>query len=135
MPIEWNENLKTGILIIDQQHQSLFELINKLNEFKATKKGFYEILLELQTYASTHFSTEEEYMRYMKYPDFNHHKKCHENFVQDFKRLMKKVSTVENIIDLGPELIEFIESWIKQHYTDEDVKMAAYINKSRLNTH
>lgn len=132
MTIEWNDNLKTGILIIDQQHQSLFEIINKLNRFKESKKGFYELLLELQNYASTHFKTEEEYMHYMNYPDLNHHKECHEKFVQDFRTLLKKISTVDNITELGPEFINFVENWIKQHYTEEDVKMASFINTNRL---
>lgn len=135
MVITWNDNLRTGISVIDEQHQLLFELIKDLDKFKNTKDSFYEVLIELQNYVSVHFSTEEEYMRYLVYPDYNHHKACHDKFVEDYKKILKRITTVDNITELGPELIAFVENWIKAHYTNEDVKMAGYINQRHFDSH
>lgn len=133
MTIIWSDNLKTGISIIDEQHQLLFDTINKLKEFKNTKENFYEILFDLQNYVSVHFHTEETYMKHFCYPNYNNHKACHDKFVEDCKNILNKNATVGSIKDLGEELIIFVEHWIKEHYTNEDVKMANYIRKNQLN--
>ncbi len=122
------ENLITGIDIIDEQHQALFKLINNLDEISKSKQNFHSALLELQIYVSNHFKTEEEYMRYMSYPDFSNHKDCHDKFIKDYKTLLKKLSSAENQLDLAMEFTEFVETWIQEHYTNVDVKMAEFIN-------
>ena len=122
------ENLLTGIDIIDEQHQALFKLINNLDGIRDSKESFHRALLELQIYVSNHFKTEEEYMRYMSYPDFPAHKDCHDKFIEDYKLLLKKISFAINSLELASEFIEFVETWIKEHYTNVDVKMAEYIN-------
>lgn len=132
MSISWNKNLETGISVIDEQHKTLFESIGKLDSCKDSKSEFYELLINLQSYISVHFSTEEDYMRYSDYPDFVSHKSCHDKFVEDYKNIIKKVSKVDSILDLSQELIIFVETWIKEHYNNEDVKMASFLNKSNL---
>lgn len=121
------ENLITGIDIIDEQHQALFKLINNLEEIKESKESFHRALSELQIYVSNHFKTEEEYMRYMSYPDFSNHKDCHDKFIKDYKLMLKKLSSAENHLNLASEFIAFVEMWIQEHYTSVDVKMAEYI--------
>lgn len=133
MTIIWNENLRTRIPTIDEQHQLLFELINKLNKFKTTKKDFYEVLFDLQAYVSVHFQTEEKYMECLSYPGLANHKACHDKFIDDCEAKIKESHTTENFMNLAEELVIFVEEWIQEHYTNEDVKMAKYINKHNLN--
>lgn len=133
MGISWNDNLKTGIYIIDEQHQKLFDLINNLDKFKGSKKDFTEVLLELQTYVATHFSTEEEYMRYLDYPDYEKHKACHDEFSNKYYSTLKKIFNEKNAINFGQEFVILLEDWITTHYTDEDVKMAAFIKNNLPN--
>lgn len=85
MTIIFNDDLRTGISIIDDQHQQLFEFINKLDRFKDDKSSFMKTLIELQTYVKLHFKTEEDYMRYAHYPDYKEHKDCHDKFIKDYK--------------------------------------------------
>lgn len=132
MPITWNDDLKTGIADIDYQHQLFFETINKLGEVDKVKDRFYEILIELQTYVSVHFRTEEEYMRFTHYPGYQVHEECHAKFVAQYKIILKKISQAADIMDLGPELVVFLGDWINAHYQNEDVKLASHINKYRL---
>lgn len=130
LTIVWNSDLKTGITVIDEQHQELFELVNKLDRFKNTKESFLEALIDLQTYVFNHFSTEEDYMKTTNYPEFDLHKASHDKFVADYKAILKKITVVENLVDLGPELIAFVENWLEIHYTSDDVKLADYLKKS-----
>ena len=39
----WKEEFNIGVASIDQEHQELFESINKLFSFTAQKKGGWEI--------------------------------------------------------------------------------------------
>lgn len=129
MTIVWNDDLKTGINAIDYQHKLLFETINKLSDVEKKKGIFYEVLVELQVYVSEHFSTEEKFMSSSGYHDYMHHKKCHDDFIVKYKEFFEKIISIDNMIKLVPELITFIESWLNDHYTNEDVKMASYLNK------
>jgi len=130
--IIWDDNLKTGISIIDDQHQSLFAAINKLNSFNSDKALFLEALVELQIYVFYHFKTEEDYMVYVNYPEFQSHKKAHDDFVKNYRSVVKKFNNKDGIEDLSTDLINLFETWVKKHYSDEDVKMAEFLNKSKF---
>lgn len=128
MAIVWNDNLKTGISSIDEQHQSLFETANRLEKSKDDESIFYRVLSDLQEYIFLHFKTEEEYMRYTGYLEYEEHKECHEKFANDLNKILRKNSQHSSIMESRQELIAFVEDWITNHYTNEDVKMAAYLN-------
>lgn len=131
MTILWNDNLRTGIAIIDEQHQELFETINSLEKCKISEAYFYSILSALNRYISVHFKTEEDYMHHTAYPNYNRHKECHEQFTVDYKNLLKQNSSKQGIMDSRLELIAFIENWLKNHYETEDLEMADYLKKQR----
>lgn len=133
MAIVWNDNLKTGISTIDEQHQLLFKTINELEELKYTQDGFYKVLLNLQDYVSVHFCTEEKYMRCLCYPEYENHKTCHEKFVADCQEILKKDKPFDKFSNIEQELINFVENWIIAHYTNEDVKMAEFVKSNHLN--
>lgn len=132
MTIEWSDELKTGISAIDEQHQQLFETINRLNDLKKDKESFLRILIELHTYVSEHFKTEEEYMLYVDYPDYKAHKLAHDEFAENYKKTLLNFKGENGILELAPALIELVENWLLTHYKNEDVKMAAFLNKSRV---
>lgn len=130
MTIIFGDDLKTGISVIDEQHQELFKIVNELDRFVNSKESFLEALIDLQTYVSFHFDTEEDYMKITNYPGYISHKTCHDDFVVDYKAILKKITDVENLVTLGPELIAFVENWVKEHYTSEDVKLANHLKLS-----
>lgn len=134
MTIEWNDNLKTGISTIDEQHYELFETINKLEKCKTSESIFYKVLSDLNRYISVHFVTEEDYMKHTGYPKYKQHKECHEKFSADLKKLLKVNSSKSSIMDSRIELIDFVENWLKNHYENEDVEMAAFLNNKSYNS-
>ena len=88
--------MKTGIKLIDEQHQLLISLVNDFE--KAISKDIDEIyigdiLQELINYISYHFKAEEELMARNNYPDFATHKQKHDELVKkviDFNEKFKK---------------------------------------------
>lgn len=130
MPIEWNENLKTGIPVIDEQHQELIVMLNRLGRFRCGEESFYEALKELKDYVDNHFKIEEDYMDNIKYPEYTQHKSCHDKFVEELKTIFEKTDNATNIDELGQELFDYTENWIINHYSEEDVKLTDYIKKN-----
>lgn len=133
MTIQWNKELETGISIIDEQHEKLFELINNIDKFKGEKESFTEALLALQTYVATHFNTEEEYMRCMDYPDYKKHKACHDEFSNKYYSTLKKIFNVKDATNSGEEFVVLLEDWIENHYKSEDVALAKFIKENTYN--
>lgn len=129
MAITWNDDLKTGIDIIDYQHQLLFETINKLSAAKKNKTIFLQVLVELQIYISEHFQTEEIFMKSSGYDDYVSHKKGHKKFSTNYKENFKQMLDNIDFIKIAPDLIIFVEEWLSEHYTNEDVKMAKYLHE------
>jgi hemerythrin len=129
MPIEWNDDLKTGIPIIDEQHQELIVMLNRLGRLKCGKDCFLDALTELQEYVNTHFKTEEDYMVLINYHEYNEHKSCHDKFSEEINTIHKNIDKVQNIDALGIELHDLAADWIINHYSDEDVKLADYIKQ------
>lgn len=127
MPIEWDDNLKTGISLIDDQHQELLVMLNRLERFRYGRESFFEAFEELQAYVDIHFKTEEDYMIQIEYYGYEEHKSCHDKFVEDLRIIRNRMEDVENISDLGDELFRFVGDWITNHYSNEDVKLVRYI--------
>lgn len=129
MHIEWNDNLKSGILAIDEQHQELLVMLNRLGRFRCGRDCFCDALRELQDYVNTHFVTEEEYMIQTKYPKYEEHRACHNKLIEDLKVFNTKLNQTKDFDSLGQELYDFVADWIINHYSNEDVELVKYIKQ------
>lgn len=132
MPIEWDDNLKTGVFAIDEQHQELLVMLNRFDRFRQGKKSFCEAFEELKKYMQVHFKTEEDFMKNANYSEMEEHKKCHDKFVEEIYKIEEKINQTENINCIGDELSKFATDWVIKHYSNEDVKLANYIKKSQI---
>lgn len=127
MPIEWDDNLKSGISAIDEQHQELLVMLNRLGRFRCGRDSFFEALQDLQDYANTHFKTEEDYMIQTKYPKYEEHKSCHYNLIENLNTFQAKLNQTNDCDSLGQELYDFIADWIINHYSNEDIELIKYL--------
>ena len=130
MVIAWNDDLITGISTIDEQHLELFNMANSLEKLKGSKEEFYEILMKLQNYILVHLKTEEEYMNFISYPDYENHKIAHKEFVNNYKSIVKRVSEAGGIMNLGPEIVQLIQTWLDEHYNNDDIRLAKFIKEN-----
>lgn len=129
MPIEWNEDLTTGIAAIDKQHKELFFRINSLMEAVGGGKGKEEAIRMIgfmPRYMDEHFRAEEEVMARFAYPDFEEHRAEH-------KRLKGKCAEFRGSLDIQfstahvIDLIQRVLSYLHEHVRTHDRKMAAYL--------
>ena len=76
----WQDDLNTGIEVIDQQHRRIVEMLNHLynaqRSMERTVVG--EVIDELVDYTLSHFAFEEELMEEAGYAFCAAHKRVHE---------------------------------------------------------
>lgn len=119
----WNENYSVGVKEIDQQHQQMIGIINRLYEMVENKNFndavVSDILTELVEYADYHFSTEEKYFREFDYPKTESHVEMHNDYrarAGEMKEDYEAGKKNEVLLDLG----NFLNGWWTWHINNTD---------------
>jgi hemerythrin-like metal-binding protein len=127
-PYQWNDSYSVNIRIIDQQHQTLFSLINELHDAMLAKKAnvvIEKVLAGLVTYTKTHFRDEEAMLAKAKYPELVQHKAIHDGFVAKAADLQQKHKAGSLVLSI--ETLSFLGSWIRDHILVMDKKYSVYL--------
>lgn len=127
----WNENFETGITIVDEQHQKLVELLNKLAShlaYGAATPLLESVLGELADYAVYHFQTEEAvWAQYLPADGMTkEHLKVHASFVDEVVKLKVELDQLESeqVID---DIVSFLTHWLAFHILESDKHMAKIV--------
>lgn len=124
----WNDSFATGIELIDQQHKSLINLLNKLVShlaYLSDAPTLQVILEELRAYAAMHFSAEQDvwHAAFPGDPLEVEHKRAHEKFVEKVAYLTSgsEKKSLEQIIE---ETVRYLTHWLVMHILVEDKNLA-----------
>lgn len=127
----WDDHFATGIDIIDEQHQLLVQLVNKLALHMANDSAeftVHQVLDELTDYTVYHFKTEEAlWLEYLPNESMTtEHQRIHQDFVDEIIKARKDQSKLSNmkIID---EILSFLTHWLAFHILDTDRHMAKIV--------
>lgn len=130
----WNDDLVTGIDIVDREHRGLVDLINRAAPMLATARGeearagIGPLLDSLVDYAASHFRSEEELMARlaMDAGARAHHEASHAGFTEQVGAM---IADYRNGRDIGGDhLLSFLASWLVLHILGEDQAMARQIH-------
>ena len=127
-PCEFSDEYKTGIAIIDGEHQTLFEITGRVYDILkagATEEDschIIEILRELRQYTAEHFSDEEEYMRSIDYDGLDAQIRAHKTFISELDGVDED-EIRENPQEYVKSLIEFLLGWLIDHILKVDMKI------------
>jgi hemerythrin len=111
--IEWSDTLSIGVKEIDDQHRTLVDMLNKLNEAihggwgKEARREVIDTLIE---YTRVHFATEESLMSISNYPNSKGHKKQHAEQAARY-RCCEAQQTYIEISRLRDKVIRQISFW------------------------
>ena len=125
--IEWNNELEMGIHEIDQQHHMLVNILNEFHEAIHQHKGTdvaEGILERLADYTRIHFAVEESMMRLLDYPDYDEHKRHHDELIETLKDLTVKFASGKKSVNF--ELIHFLKLWLTKHIQESDMAYTGY---------
>lgn len=120
----WTDEYCIGIESIDDQHRTLFYLVDHLEKVIQKRQAVLEIckaLKQLESYVFTHFAEEEKFMLDNKYENYKLHKEKHLFFEQKIENFWENVR--ENSLLTGTKIINFLNGWLVEHIVYEDMKL------------
>ena len=121
------DELLTGIQEIDEQHETLFDTLETLENVVEAGDGWsaaYFALSELVQFTRTHFAVEEALMRLHNYPDIEKHITEHRMFTAHLSLLEQQAIRQ----DMSSQIIEFVRQWLVGHIGHSD---QAYVSQLR----
>lgn len=126
---EWDDSIALGIPIIDEQHKALFGWINTLDE--AVKSGdaseaVGEVIWNLITYVTEHFSEEERLMLSCNYPGLAAHREEHDRFVSRLRETQVEFISGQEI---SKNVLDFMVDWLVCHIKGTDQGYSRFIHK------
>lgn len=130
MAYAWTSDLETGNAAIDTQHKELIVAVNNLLDACSKGKGRDSLKQTadfLYNYTAKHFADEEKLQLASKYPDYESHKKDHEDFKKEVQKIVTQLNAEGPTILLVGKVNSTIASWLIKHIKQQDVKVAAHI--------
>lgn len=129
--VEWQTTYSVDNERLDQQHQRIVAMINRLGEAMETggeRPALMKILSDLAGYTKTHFSEEERLMEEHGYPGLAAHRECHADLntrLADFYRNFYLNSRPQTA-----EVMAFLQSWLYDHILAQDKLYAPFLSKT-----
>ena len=133
MEVAWNIRYSTGIRIIDEQHQELFQIVNRLRQLvvEAADRAAIEGLLEdLVACSERHFASEEAHMAQVGYPDLTQHMAEHASMLASLHELLGRFR--ESDQTMAMMVPTFMEGWLKHHISDGDFGFVSFMKARNL---
>jgi len=115
----WQDDLNTGIEVIDHQHQRIVEMINHLHasHHGSERAVVGEVIDELVDYTLSHFAFEEALMEDAGYTFCHAHKRVHEIFSKRVGEYRMRFQAGEDVTD---ELKNMLSRWLFNHIRSDD---------------
>ena len=129
--LNWKNKYSVGVFEIDAEHKIFLKTIKKIHHaFESGMSGemLIRLLEELYKYADFHFTSEENVMLMNEYPDYESHKKQHDELMQTLSNTINFFNT-DNIDKL--KLIEFLVRWFKEHTTSVDLNLGIFLQNKK----
>lgn len=128
--IQWKEDYRTGVDLIDDQHKRLLEIAAEahalLKDELLTDKydKIVAIIDELKEYTVYHFRSEEEYMESINYKRLLSQRVEHNEFIEKMNDInLDEIDNGQNLYLLG--VLDFVVDWIENHILKKDKLITA----------
>ena len=127
-PVQWTEKFSVGVRELDQQHQQLIKMLNRLIATQGTiathSETISDILMAMTRYAQTHFKTEERLMEAYGYPGLEKQKMQHRDFRK--KTVGFSTATTFGINQVPEDLLTYLTNWLVHHILEDDMAYRAF---------
>ena len=127
--------LKTGIPLIDEQHDAYFTLVEQLlgicQREDVTSPTLESELDKVLAYAVDHFDAEEHLMRSADYPYYEQHLAKHNQFREQVDEFYAGLRSERPTQAYTTRLTEWLIHWITHQIGTDDQKLAAYLKATK----
>jgi hemerythrin len=124
----WREGLRIGVSRLDEQHQRLVDLLNRMHEAIVAQRPLEEVqalAAELTLHTRLHFLYEEMIMEGAEYPLLSDHRFRHAEFTEGLLRLQKRLKL--DVRKQFREIVRYELEWISAHLEESDEAFAAWL--------
>jgi len=134
--LEWDDKYSLGIDKFDNQHKELFEYINELRDIMMGNRS--EDMIEhtfksILNFTMTHFLEEEIFLFKNEYPDYENHKREHDNFMNEVKGLyVQSKADKSNSKIISAEITGVLTEWIQVHIVKTDKDYVDYFRSKNI---
>ncbi len=121
--MEWSDSLSIGVEAVDNQHKELIKRANGFFEVMKTGGGkdqVLQVLDFLSGYVVKHFRDEEMIQIRYRYPGYEAHRKMHQDFVEDVKRLRAELEQNGVTVASSSMVALTLSNWLVTHITMQD---------------
>lgn len=138
--LAWTPDLSIGNAMIDEDHQAIFEIANRLQAEIASRLNsdeqdepqhsiVGEVLVELIEHTGGHFTREEALMQSFAFPGYEEHKLQHKMLMNKVNALHREFMRGRN--DVSLEVAEFVLKWMIPHIMHADMELGRCMHASR----
>ncbi|RPI06139.1 MAG: hypothetical protein EHM64_03945 [Ignavibacteriae bacterium] len=132
-PLEWQDEYTVGVKELDEQHQNMLRIINRLllsmhDQYDAQKAS--ETISTLIHHAYIHFATEERYLVQANVPDMKMHVLDHIDFIM--KTLELSLKAKDGNQDNRLELLRYLKRWYSSHILGIDRHYIPYLKEAGI---
>lgn len=129
---KWGPEFATGIEIIDQQHQRIFDYLAEIDQAISQQNHdeVDKVAKALIDYAISHNTFEESLMENAGYPLLAPHREVHEAFKARALAYGKRLELGEDCFQIAREIRSDIELWLRSHIKKDDQHYVPYLKQS-----
>jgi len=123
---EQRELLSTGNEMIDREHRTLMELLDKVRLISQSPDQNVEIMRALTAmylYAKDHFFDEEGLMAQLGYPEREQHTRLHKEFLEKTHALTD--ACLDGALNFN-QLADFLTGWLLRHVEEDDARIILF---------
>lgn len=124
----WHPRYRTGIKIIDDQHQEIFLALARLKtavHMAGEGEAVGELLDYFELLTRRHFKTEEDFMRLHGFPDREAHCLEHARAQESLQDLKQRYA--ESPETLVAMIVTFVNGWLQHHISEGDFKYVDFL--------
>lgn len=134
--ILWSAEFATGVESVDAQHQQFINKVNDLEEMStitnptvANCEYIIELVDFLESYASFHFSHEEECMARFRCPAFERNRQQHDDFLAFFRAFKQRYTAEGFRPKVLAELHRKAHAWVVSHIMGVDCELRPCVGR------
>lgn len=120
----WHDGYRLDHDLVDEQHQKLFELANRMAH-SASKDDLIHNAMLLFSHVREHFSAEEQVMREHHYPGLQQHMENHDLMLIELVGVSERIQNDEWQVQ---DLEEIMNQWVN-HILEDDAAFSDYLNR------
>jgi hemerythrin len=130
--LKWSTSHSVFVPEIDDEHKEIFQALSNLQRALAGHAPSLDIQKLTQSLISCiagHFAHEERLMRAARYSSIRWHKQAHDHARRRVGEFARRIEQGDS--KAGPELVEYLTSWLHDHTRLADRMMGAFLRNQQ----